>query len=98
VDLRAGLEDVEERKAFKLPGLELRPLSRSVAIPTGTLYPLRINEVGREAHHSPPSNARVIIIQRYLHLPLCLHGMFNGISPGKKFHSVELCFAPDIRP
>jgi hypothetical protein len=28
VDPRAGLDDVEKRKFFTLPGLELRPLSR----------------------------------------------------------------------
>jgi hypothetical protein len=28
VDLRAGLEDLEKRKFFTLPGLELRPLGR----------------------------------------------------------------------
>jgi hypothetical protein len=28
VDLRAGLDDVEKRKFFTLPGLELRPLGR----------------------------------------------------------------------
>jgi hypothetical protein len=28
VDLRAGLDDLEERKFLTLPGLELRPLGR----------------------------------------------------------------------
>jgi hypothetical protein len=28
VDLRAGLDDLEERKLLTLPGLELRPLGR----------------------------------------------------------------------
>jgi hypothetical protein len=31
---RAGLNDVEKRKFLTLPGLELRPLCRPVAIPT----------------------------------------------------------------
>jgi hypothetical protein len=30
VDLRAGPDDLEERKFFTLPGLELRPLGRPV--------------------------------------------------------------------
>jgi hypothetical protein len=34
MDLRAGLEDLEKRKFLTLPGLELRPLGRPVAIPT----------------------------------------------------------------
>jgi hypothetical protein len=34
VDLRAGLNDLEKRKFLALPGLELRPLGRPVAIPT----------------------------------------------------------------
>jgi hypothetical protein len=28
VDLRAGLDDLEKRKFFTLPGFELRPLGR----------------------------------------------------------------------
>jgi hypothetical protein len=32
VDVRVGLDDVEKRKIFTLPGLELRPLDRP-AIP-----------------------------------------------------------------
>jgi hypothetical protein len=39
VDLRAGLDDVEERKFFILPGLELRPLGRSAR--SQSLYRLR---------------------------------------------------------
>jgi hypothetical protein len=31
---RAGLDDVEKRKFLTLPGLELRPLGRPVAITT----------------------------------------------------------------
>jgi hypothetical protein len=31
---RAGLDDVEKRKFLTLPGLELRPLGRPLAIPT----------------------------------------------------------------
>jgi hypothetical protein len=35
VGLRAGLDDVEERKFLALPGLELRP---SIAQPIASLY------------------------------------------------------------
>jgi hypothetical protein len=34
VDLRAGVDDLEKRTFLTLPGLELRPLGRSVDIPT----------------------------------------------------------------
>jgi hypothetical protein len=39
VDPRAGLDDVEKRKFFTLPGLELRPLGRPAC--SQSLYRLR---------------------------------------------------------
>jgi hypothetical protein len=62
VDPRGSLDDLEKKKFFTLPGLDLRPLGRPVAIPTELSRLLEICTVSNIGIYSSSDKVGVVYL------------------------------------